>query len=76
MSILILIRKKEYRAHLASACAIIARETSGNAVCGWQNFVQFLTVYVFGVSSHAGYREDLLILLNSLLQLAKQDTKT
>lgn len=69
-------RKKEYGAHLASACAVIARESSGDAVCGWQYLAEFLAVQIFGIGSHAGYRDNLLVLLDSLLQLAKEDTET
>jgi hypothetical protein len=76
MSVLIPIWKKECRAHLASTCAIIARESSGDAVCGGQYLTELLAVYIFGISSHAGYRDDLLVLLHSLLQLAKEDTET
>jgi hypothetical protein len=60
--------------HLSHACALISAEAARYALGRGANAVQTVSVDVFGVGSHAGDGEDLLVLLHALLQFPKEDS--
>src|SRR5215469_11766587 len=60
----------------AYACAIIALKATRYFVGYERDTSQMLTVELFRLGTHACNREDLLIFLHALLELAEEDTKT
>lgn len=62
--------------NLARTGAIVALKATGDAVGGRQYLAEAIAVYLFRVGAQTGYREDLLVLLDTLLELAKEDTET
>lgn len=58
--------------HLAHTCALISAEAPAYAVCGWCNGGQAVSIGLLGIGSHAGNGQNLLVFLDSLLQLAEE----
>jgi hypothetical protein len=63
-------------AYLSHTCALVSVEAAIYAIGSGTNVGQAVSVDFFGVGAHAGYGEDLLVLLHSLLELAKEDAET
>jgi len=61
--------------HLAHTCALISAEAAAYAIGGWWDGGQAVSICLFGIGSHAGHGEDLLVLLHSLLELCKEDAQ-
>jgi hypothetical protein len=61
--------------HLSHTCALVSVEAAIYALSRGSNIGQGVSVDLFGIGAHAGYGEDLLILLDSLLELAKEDAE-
>lgn len=61
--------------NLASAGAVIARKAFGVSVAGGTNVTHVLAVELFGIGAHAGNGQNLLVFLDTLLELAKQDAE-
>lgn len=62
-----------YDTHLSHTGALISTEASGYALRGWCNGSQRVSVDLFGIGSHAGNGQNLLVLLDSLLELSKEN---
>jgi hypothetical protein len=62
--------------HLSHTRALVPVEAAVYALGRWSDVGEAVSVHFFGVGAHAGYSQDLLVLLHSLLELAKQDAKT
>lgn len=61
--------------YFSKAGTIVFAKPAIYLVDGWGDFGELLTVCLFGLGAHAGYGQDLSILYDALLQLAKQDPK-
>ena len=61
--------------HLAHACALISAEAPAYAIGGWCNCGQTASIGLLGISSHAGHSQNLLVFLDSLLQLPKKNAQ-
>ena len=66
----------EITTYLANCSAVIARKASCDFVGGGSNLIKSLTIGLLSFSSHASYREDLTVLVNTLLELAKQNSQS
>jgi len=62
--------------HLSHTRALVSVEAAIYAIGRGPDVGQAVSVDLFGISAHAGYGEDLLVLLHSLLELAKEDAET
>lgn len=60
---------------LAHACAIVSRETTLYTIRRATDLAKFQSIQLFGFGAHTSNGEDLLVLLHTLLQLAKQDAE-
>lgn len=67
---------KGYKLYLPHARAIVAREAAANFVGCWGNISEALAIKFLSLGSHASYRQYLSILLDALLELAKQNTES
>lgn len=61
---------------LAHTGTVIARKASLEAVGDGADFCELAGVRLLGLGAHASYRENLLILLDTLLELAEEDAQT
>lgn len=61
--------------HLSHARALISAEASGYALRGWGDGGQRVSIGIFGIGSHAGNGQNLLVLLHSLLELPKENAQ-
>jgi hypothetical protein len=61
--------------HLAHACALISTEAPAYAICGWCDGGQAASIGLLGIGSHAGNSQNLLVFLDPLLQLSKENTE-
>jgi len=67
---------KQAMTNLLDTGSIVSLEASSYFVGGSLDVPEPLTICIFSIGAHARNREDLLILLYTLLQLAKQDSQT
>jgi len=58
--------------HLLNACTVIFYEASIDLEGSNFDLAQLLSIHILGLCSHTRYREDLLVLLHTLLKFSKQ----
>lgn len=68
-------RVRIWDSYLADSSSIISRKASCDSVGGGRNVRQALPVNVLGFGSESRKSQDLSILHDALLELAKQDAK-
>ena len=62
-------------AYFPHACSVISREAALDPVDGWSYVPESLAVRLLRFGAHPGNGQDLSVLDDALLELAKQDTK-
>jgi hypothetical protein len=60
-------------AHLLDTGPIVSRKAARHSIRGAADVSELGAIQLLGLGAHAGYREDLLVFLDALLELAKQD---
>lgn len=72
LAIILLRFQGGYGSYFPHTCAIVTREAAGNLVGRRRNISKFLTIDLLGFGSHPSDRQNLAVLLDSLLELGKQ----